>query len=171
MSTRILARILCFLIISVILFNPVQAFTAESLTVEIINDGDARISFNYTLTLMEQIAVYVKIANPNEELKKALESTFHLPVTVEKVTDSSAELLVSRYAHSVPQGDRILMETPVLSFAAAEKVLQKYWFAPLVHPDYSPQITTIIYPDGYTETFQDQITIPKTSHLVNNPIT
>ncbi|MFH0966974.1 MAG: hypothetical protein V1862_04740 [Methanobacteriota archaeon] len=145
---------------------PVQAFTADSLSVEVMQSGDARIIFNYTLTLPEQFAVYLKVADPNAELKKALESNFHHPVTIESVTNGSVRFMVSSFATLSEKDGKIRMETPAISFTMAEKVLKKYWFAPLVHPDYSPQTTTILYPDGYTETFTNQIEIPKTSHLL-----
>jgi hypothetical protein len=159
------------LIISLILLGcaaimPVQAFTADSLSVEILQNGDARITFDYTLELAEQIAVYLKVADPNAELQKAFENNFHLPVNPESVTNTSARFIISSFAPKKEKDGKTLMETPAISFRRAEKVLQTYWFAPLVHPDYSPEITTITYPDGYSETFANQIEIPKTSHLV-----
>lgn len=154
------------LIISLIIV-PVQAFTADSLSIEIMENGDARIDFDYTLSMLERIAVYLKIADPNAELKKALESNFHLPVTVESVSDSSAQFMVSRFAPGTTRNGSVLLQTPALSFVAAEKVLKNYWFAPLVSPDFSPGITTITYPDGYVETYHDQIAIPKTSHILS----
>jgi hypothetical protein len=59
------------------------------------------------------------------------------------------------------------MTTPALSFEEAEKVLQQYWFAPLINPDFSPAVTTITYPDGYQEKFYDISRIPKTTHTLS----
>ena len=39
------------------------------------------------------------------------------------------------------------MVTPSLSFARAQQVMDEYWFAPLVSPDFSPGITTVIFPE------------------------
>lgn len=154
------------IIIMLIAMIPAQAFTADSLSIEVMQNGDARITFDYTLTFLEKIAVYLKVADPNAELKKALESNFHHPVTVESVNDGSARFMVSAFATQTENDGNNRMETPAISFTMAEKVLQKYWFAPLVQADYSPQTTTIAYPDGYIETFDNQLEIPKTSHIL-----
>ena len=156
----------CIILLLMICNSPAQAFTADSLSIDVQKNGDATIDFEYTLSLPEKIAVFLKIADPNEELKKALEGNFHLPVSVESVSDSSARFSVSRFAPVSEKNGSLLVQTPALSFAAAEKILKNYWFAPLVKPDFSPGITTITYPDGYTEEFEEQISIPKTSHLL-----
>jgi hypothetical protein len=159
-------RISIILLLILLAGSPAQAFTADSLSIDVIQNGNAKITFNYTLTLIEKIAVYLKVADINAELKKALESNFHHPITIESVTDGSARFMVNDFAIRTEKDGKTRMETPAISFTMAEKVLQKYWFAPLVNPDYSPQITTITYPDGYTENFTDQIEIPKTSHIL-----
>jgi len=156
----------CIILTLLICTIPAQAFTADSLSIDVQNNGDATIDFEYTLSIPEKIAVFLKIADPNEELKKALESNFHLPVAVESVSDSSAQFSVSRFASRSEKNGSNLLQTPAISFTMAEKVLKNYWFAPLVKPDFSPGITTITYPDGYTEQFEEQISIPKTSHIL-----
>jgi len=154
------------LVLMLICVFPAQAFTADTLTINVMNNGDARITFDYTLTMLEKIAVYLNIVDPNTELKKALESNFNHPVTIESVSDGSARFMVSAFATQSEIEGKKHMETPLISFSMAEKVLQKYWFASLVQADYSPQTTTITYPDGYTETFINQIEIPKTNHTL-----
>ena len=57
--------------------------------------------------------------------------------------------------------------TPGLSFAAAEKVLKRSWFAPLINPDLSPAVTQVTFPDGYVVQFDNQISIPSVTHSVN----
>ena len=42
------------------------------------------------------------------------------------------------------------MKTPALSFQGAEAVLNQYWFAPLISPDFSPDVTRVVFPDQYT---------------------
>ena len=53
--------------------------------------------------------------------------------------------------------------------ANAEKALKKYWFAPLISPDFSPEITRVSFPDGYNEEFYNTDTIPSIRHTVATP--
>jgi hypothetical protein len=56
------------------------------------------------------------------------------------------------------------MTTPAFSLARAQQVVEQYWFAPLISPDFTPQVTTVTFPDGYTATFDNQISIPSITH-------
>ncbi len=157
----------CILLLALLLaIVPAEAFTADALTIGLSENGDAQIDFEYTLSFLEKVAVFLKIGDPNEELKKALENNMHLPVSVEEVTDSSARFMVSGFATRKEGKNSFSLQTPPLSFAKAEEVLNQYWFASLIQPDFSPGTTTITYPDGYTKTYTDKISIPKTSHTV-----
>jgi hypothetical protein len=60
-----------------------------------------------------------------------------------------------------------MYSTPALSFQNAQRALNQYWFAPLINPDFSPDITQITFPDGYHEEFYNQIAIPAISHTIS----
>jgi hypothetical protein len=47
-------------------------------------------------------------------------------------------------------------------------VLNNYWFASFVTPDFSPGLTTITFPDGYKELFNDRLTIPSVTHRISS---
>jgi len=159
--------IICgILLIILIGSGPVQAFSSDRLAVDLLDDGDAYIAFEYTLNMAEQVAVYLKIADPNAELKKALEDMFHHPVTVDEVTNNSARFRVEAFSNITETNGSVLMKTPEISFTMAEKALQKYWFAPLVQADYTAEIATSTYPDGYVEEFFDTNKIPATSRVL-----
>ncbi|HII97702.1 MAG TPA: hypothetical protein HA272_00195, partial [Methanoregula sp.] len=68
---------------------PAQAFASKSLTITLDENGDAEIDMQYELTLVEQSAVFLRITDPAEELKKAFDSNSGQPVTVTKATSSS----------------------------------------------------------------------------------
>lgn len=160
-----------FIIVGILLLffigtGPVQAFSSDRLTVDLLDDGDAYIAFEYTLNMAEKVAVYLKIADPNAELKKALEDMFHHPVTVDEVTSNSVRFRVEAFSNITETNGSIVMKTPEISFTMAEKALRKYWFAPLVQADYSAEIATITYPDGYVEEFFDTDKIPATSRAL-----
>ena len=143
---------------------PVQAFTAKSLTITLAPDGDAQLNMQYDLSFIEQSAVFFKLADPAAELKQAFDTHSSAPVTVPEATSSSATVLIPGFADLDRGNGKVTMVTPSLSFEKAQQVMNSYWFAPLVSPDFAPGITTVIFPDGYRATYYDALTLPSVSH-------
>jgi hypothetical protein len=139
---------------------PAQAFTAKSLTITLDREGDAEMNMQYELTFFEQSAVFLQIADPAEELKKAFDSHSPEPVTVVETTSSSAIIHVPAFATVSRDGEGPLMTTPQLSFEKAQQVMNGYWFAPLVSPDFSPAVTMVRFPDGHRAVYYDVLTLP-----------
>jgi hypothetical protein len=166
-----MVRSLLYLVIGIAVIAccvcPAQAFTAKSLDIAVQENGDARITFGYDLSWFENAAVFARIANPATELKKALESNYGKSVDVLSTSGSGVEVIIYDFASSKMVDGSTIMKTPSLSFQSAEKVLKQYWFAPLISVDFSPEITRVIFPDGYVEQFDNQITIPSISHTLN----
>ncbi|MFZ1898076.1 hypothetical protein [Methanoregula sp.] len=154
---------LCILFFAVM---PAQAFTAKTLTITLNGNGDAQVDMQYDLTFVEQAAIFFHVANPASELQNALQENLNEPVTVVRADSSSAEVIISSFAQVTQSGGITTMATPAFSFAHAEEVMKQYWFAPLISPDLTPQVTTITFPDGYQATFNDLISIPSVSHTV-----
>jgi hypothetical protein len=155
-----------FCILAAAIF-PVQAFTAKSLTITLAPDGDAQIDMQYDLSFIEQSAVFFKIADPAAELKNAFDSHSSEPVIVPTATSSSAVVLIPAFADVKTGPDNVTMITPALSFARAQQVMDGYWFAPLISPDFSPGITMVIFPDGYKATYYDVLTMPSITHRLS----
>jgi hypothetical protein len=59
------------------------------------------------------------------------------------------------------------MITPALSFNRAQQVMDGYWFAPLISPDFSPAVTTVLFPDGHKATYYDVLTMPSITHRLS----
>ena len=152
---------LCLLAFAVM---PVQAFTVKTLTMNIAPDGDARIEIHYDLTLFEEGAIFFRISDPAAELKKAFDANSKHPVTVTEATGSSATVLIPSFASVSTENGQTTVVTPSLSFERAQTALNKYWFARFVSPDFSPDITTIIFPDGYHASFENLLVIPSVPH-------
>jgi len=146
---------------------PAQAFTAKNLDIVVQDNGDARITFNYALNWYEYVAVFARIADPGTELKKALEGNYGKNVDVIATTGNQVEILVHDYASRTVKDNRTTLNTPVLSFRSAEKVLETYWFAPLIDVDFSPELTRVVFPDGFMQQYNNQIEIPALSHTLN----
>jgi hypothetical protein len=158
--------ILMCLAICVVAVMPAQAFVAKSLTITLAPNGDAQIDMQYDLSLLEQSAVFLRIADPSAELKKAFDSHSEEPVTVTRATSSSATVIVPSFATVHEGKGKYTLVTPVVSFAKAQAVMNSYWFAPLVSPDFSPAVSTVVFPDGYQATFNDVISLPPISRPV-----
>ncbi len=144
----------------------VQAFTAEELDITVSDNGDADISFSYSLSWLENFAVFLRMADPAAELKSALESNFNKPFQVLSVNGNNAHIIVNNFASMKTKDGQTVYTTPSLSFSEAEATLNSYWFAPLISPDFSPSQTVIIFPDGYRQVFYNELTIPSVSHTV-----
>lgn len=160
-------RILTVLCLIFAVAAPVSAFTADSLSIDVLENGDATVTFSYSLGWAEKFAVFFRIADPATELKNGLESNSGKNVTVREVTPDSASFLIKEYAHLSTGDGGVTYTTPMLSFADAEEMLSGYWFAPLITVDLSPAVTTVAFADGYTEKFSDAIDIPKISHTIS----
>lgn len=143
---------------------PAGAFRATSLDIVVQENADAVITFQYQLSWVENIAVFARIGNPATELKNALESNFHVPVQVTAADAGRAQFFVTGFAGRQVKDTAITMTTPALSFQGAEAVLNQYWFAPLISPDFSPDVTRVFFPDGYTETFLNRDQVPAIRH-------
>ena len=165
MNTKL--KILAIFCLFFIVAAPASAFVAESLSIDVQESGDATVTFEYRLGLVEKFAVFLRIADPADELKNGLESNSGKEVTVSEVTSNSAAFLVREYAHKTIGDGEVTYTTPMLTFASAEKILLDYWFAPLISVDLSPAETTVLFPDGYTENFYDNIEIPGITHTMS----
>lgn len=146
---------------------PAQASAIKDLTITLAQNGDAQVDMHYELSFLEQSAVFLQIINPAGELERALEDNLERPVRVLEADSSSAEMIIPAFA-TVSQDDGAVMVTsPPLSFSKAQEAVNRYWFGPLLSPDFSPRITTIIFPDGYQTTYNDRISIPSVSHEIS----
>ncbi len=154
------------LLVLTLIVAPAGAFSADNLLITVDEDGSASITMNYTLSWIERIAVFFKIAEPEQELKSALEEALGVPVTVASAESDAATFSVLEFAEIGSADDGSVYSTPGLDFTGAQAVLDRYWFAPLVEADFSPALTVVRFPDGHEETFANQSAIPALSHTV-----
>jgi hypothetical protein len=155
----------CFCLCAFVIL-PAQAFTIKTLAITLGQNGDAQVDLQYQLSLPEQVAVFFHIANPATELQNALNENLNEPVTVEQAGSSSADITISSFATVAGSPGAVIMTTPAFSLERAQEVVNQYWFAPLISPDFTPQVTTVTFPDGYTDTVYNQISIPSFMHVL-----
>jgi hypothetical protein len=154
------------LLVLTLIVAPAGAFSADNLLITVDEDGSASITMNYTLSWIEGVAVFFKIADPEQELKFALEDTLGVPVTVTAAESDVAAFSVQEFAEIDSTDAGNVYSTPGLDFTGAQEVIDGYWFASLVETDLSPALTVVRFPDGHEETFSDQTAIPPLSHAL-----
>ncbi|MDD1653792.1 MAG: hypothetical protein LUQ64_04525 [Methanomicrobiales archaeon] len=159
-------RCIALILLLALLLLPASAFQMTYVEVNVGGEGDAAVHVDYSLTWVEYMGAFLGIANPATELRKALEEYSGTNVTVTAVSAESAGFHVERFARISTEGGKRTYRTPALTLSDAEEKLRSYWFAPLVSPDLSPEMTVIRFPDGYVELFRDEARIPALAHTV-----
>lgn len=154
------------LLLMAVIVAPAGAFSADHLQIIVNEDASADITFNYTLSWIETIAVFFKIADPAQELKSALEKSLGVPVTVTAAEMDIASFSATKFAEISDSAGGRTYSTPGLDLTEAQAILDGYWFAPLVQADFSPAQTVVRFPDGYEEAFADLDAVPPLSHTV-----
>ena len=145
---------------------PAHAFTMKNLDIVVGQNGDATIDAQYDLSFLEQSAVYFRLADPARELQSAFNTKSSMPVTVLSTDANSARISIPSYAAVNKAAGGTTYTTPSLSFERARAALNGYWFAPLVSLDFSKGVTKVTFPDGYSQQFTGQISIPSVSHTI-----
>jgi hypothetical protein len=149
----------CFCAIAFVIF-PAGALTIKSLTVDVGENGDADVNLWYELSLTEQAAVLFQVTDLRGTLERDLQENLNRPVSVREAGMNSADMTITGFASVRQQDGNRIMTTPGFSLAGAESVMKQYWYAPLTSPDFSPDVTEINFPDGYTEYYYNEISIP-----------
>jgi hypothetical protein len=161
---RLVQAIAFLLLIGLVV--PATAFTADRIEIRVAENGDAGITFDYTLSWIERAAVFLRIADPGGELKRAMESHSGKEVTVTSISPSGIVLWVDGFATVRESADGRVYRTPALDFTEAGRTLTTYWFARFVTVDTTPAVAVIRFPDGHRETLYDREIIPSITHTI-----
>jgi hypothetical protein len=160
--------IIGLLLMAGILAVPTSAFTINNLAVNIAENGDAEISVDYSLTWIERVVVFMRIAHPDQQLEQVIESYSEREVTVIEVSPAGTELHVEEFVRVDDDPEGTIFTTPSMDFSIAEQQVRGYWFSRFVNIDASPEVTIITFPDEYKEKFYDVAYIPGVTHQTGN---
>jgi len=158
-----LCSIICFVFL---LVAPVQAFTADSLSITVAKNGDATATFKYTLEGVIENAIPQSMLQ--EQLVKGL-ATSSDPPEVLSFDKSGAGLYLKNFAviNDVPTGSEY--QTASMDFKKAQIALQNSAVSTVISADFSPKVTTVIFPDGYSRQLTDSSVLPSLKHTVIDP--
>jgi hypothetical protein len=145
---------------------PAGAFEAKTLEVTIDQNGSAQVLMSYDLNWVERICVFAAIAAPGRALENALGILAGRKVRVSEAGPEGAAFVVPKFATVTHGKDGALYATPAVDFTSFGRALDRYWFAPLVTPDFSPDSITLTFPDGYEERFDGSTGLPAVRHQV-----
>lgn len=151
-----------------ILAAPVAAFIVNSLAVNITETGDAGISVDYSLSWVERVVVFMRIAHPEQQLEQGLEGFSGKDVQVISMDPGRTDLFIQDFAVTIDDSTGSTYSTPAMDFSQAEQMIRGYWFSRFVKVDASPETTVITFPDGYEEVFQKVAYIPGVIHETGN---
>ncbi len=165
MSTQRICRAGALILALFVLVPNAGAFTAEYLGITIGESGDAHVEFRYRLDWYEHVVVFLRIVDPAEEFRSALEEHSGREVLVERVDAGLASFEVQNFAQVQEADGCISYRTPGISFAKAREALDRYWFAPFISADLSPEETVVSFPDGCVERYQGSETLPPLEHV------
>ncbi len=152
---------LCLLtLLAALLVLPAGAFEAGALEVTIAPTGDAQVELAYGLSWIERVGVYLAIAAPEQELGTVLSRLSGRDVRIDHLGQDRVRFTVPHFARV----DRESYTTPRVDFAVFGRLLDRYWFAPLVRPDLSPSSITLTFPDGHRESLPGGTELPAVVH-------
>ena len=152
--------------IALLLVAPVNAFTADSLSITVAKNGDATAAFTYTLDGVIENAIPESILQ--EQLVKGLETSSD-PPQVLSFSKSEADLYLKNFAMvtDVPTGTEY--QTASMDFKKAQIALQNSAVSTVISADFSPKVTTVTFPDGYSRQLTSSSVLPSLDHTVIDP--
>jgi hypothetical protein len=155
--------LLCFAFMAVV---PAAAFTADSLNITVGTNGDATAIFQFTLDGIIENAIPQSILE--NQLAQGL-ATSSSPTQIISFNNSEATLLLKNFAtaNNVPTGTEYL--TASMNFTKAQTALQNSAVSAVISADFSPEITTVTFPDGFSRQFFSSSVLPSIDHIVVNP--
>jgi hypothetical protein len=148
-----------------LLITPVQAFTADSLNITVGANGDAIADFHYTLQGMIENAIPLSVLQ--DQLTKGLATGSESPQVL-TFSKSEATLLLKGFAVTNPVPTGTEYQTAPMDFTKAQAALKNSAAGSVITADFSPGITTVSFPDGYSRQFTAQSSLPSVDHIVTS---
>jgi hypothetical protein len=151
-------------LLGILLVPPAAALEASYLEIVVDRSGDATITFEYTLTLVERVLAFLDAVRPDRDLGKILAAASGGEVREIASGPGSTSFSVKGFAAVSGASPNASYSTPSLNLSWGEAGWRVSVLASLLDPDFSPAVTVIRYPDAYSVMFRDELVIPNTTH-------
>lgn len=143
---------------------PCAALQAGYLDITVDRTGDAIVTFEYTLSFIEEALAFLGAVGPGRDLGQVLAAATGGDVRQVAGSPGSTSFSVRGFAAVSGASPNTTYYTPVLNLSWAQAGWETSIIAPLLDPDFSPRVTVIRFPDAYSVTFHDELVIPSTTH-------
>jgi len=148
-----------FLGILLIIAQPATALEVRHIDISVSANGDAFITADYRMNLVEQLAVYpaaLPLIAANSGKKVVIHS-----VSPQGIVLTAPYLVNVRHI-----ANATLYRTPSCSITDLQRELDKFWFGDLVNLDVTSGSVRITFPDGKIINYTDLTHIPSFEHAV-----
>jgi hypothetical protein len=166
MSTYI--RIIIIGFIFFLLVAGVSALSISQITYTVAQDGNGTVDMNYHLNSTEKLQydLITKAIDLKSIGKKELEKALNREVVVQSITPESVQLSV----YNMASVNKDTITTPSFTYVPVESLVEPslYWIIQRFNIDFTPHISKVVFPDGYSESFTDAETIPEITHQLTS---
>jgi hypothetical protein len=158
-------RLVSLLLVLVILAStPAAAFHARYLDIVIDRGGDATVTFEYSISWIEQALAFFGAVRPDRDLELIFAAATGGKVETLSASDQATTFAVKGFAVVTGGAQGSTYDTCPLNLSWGQAGYESSILAPLLSPDFSPDVTVIRFPDAYSVTFHDLLLIPNVTH-------
>jgi len=143
---------------------PAAALHARYLDIAIDRAGDANVTFEYTLPWIEQVLAFIGAVNPDRDLERIFAGTTGGPVVTLSAGPGITIFSVKGFASVTGGPPETTFTTRALNLSWGVAGYRASILAPLLEPDFSPDVTVVRFPDAYSLSFRNQLVIPSITH-------
>lgn len=165
---QIYVRIIVIFLVVITFFGAVSAFSISSATYTIDEDGDGSVVLEYQLngTEKQQYDLITRLLDLKSIAKEEVKRSLNREITVTSITPESVKLLVDEMAEM----NETTVSTSSFTYVPMESLVDPslFWVIQRFDINFIPHTSTIIFPDGYKETFTDVDTIPNLTHTLTS---
>jgi hypothetical protein len=152
------------LVLGILATTPAAALHTRYLDIIIDKGGDATVTFEYTLTWIEQGLAFFGAVNPDRDLERIFAATTGGKVETLSAGNGATTFSVTGFAIVTGDAEGSTYDTIPLNLSWGQAGYESSILAPLLDPDFSPDVTVIRFPDAYSLTFHDLLLIPNVTH-------
>jgi hypothetical protein len=152
------------LVLAIFSSTPAAAFHARYLDIAIDREGNATVTFEYNLSWIEQVLAFLGAVRPDRDLERIFSATTGGKVETLSAGDRATTFAVEGFAAVTRAAPGSIYDTRPLNLSWGQAGYESSILAPILSPDFSPDVTVIRFPDAYSVTFHDQLVIPNITH-------
>jgi hypothetical protein len=152
------------LVLGILATTPAAALQARHLDIIVDRNGDATVTFEYTLSWIEQVLAFLGAVNPDRDLERIFAATTGGPIETLSAGMGATTFSVKGFATVTENAPGGTYDTLPLNLSWGQAGYESSILAPLLEPDFSPDVTVVRFPDAYSRTFRDQFLIPNITH-------